>query len=211
MRFYSDYPARRTGQIVADLIAVAVIATSVTTAALLSGAVAALADVGRRMETAGTDFERDMSELGERLDGVPVIGDGIRGPVEAAGSAGGTLASTGQSQQDLVATLALATALVVALVPIAIVLWVWLRRRVAFARRAEASLRMARAEGGADVLALRALVRLTPEQFAALGGRPVDGWRSGDIRVVADLADLELRHAGVRPPPRAAAQLAHAD
>ena len=74
MKLYSDYPARRTAQIIADVIAFGFIALFVWIGTLVYAAIAVLAVFGRSIEDAGNGFEETMADAGETLGGVPFIG-----------------------------------------------------------------------------------------------------------------------------------------
>ncbi len=198
MKLYSDYPARRTAQISADVIALAFIALFLWIGTLVYVAIAVLAAFGRTIEDAGNGFEETMADAGEALGGVPFIGGGIRQPFDAASGAGTLLADAGQAQQDLVMTAALIIAVVVALIPILLVLWIWLRRRLRWARRATEARNLSRLEDGPDILALRALMNADYRDIRGIDREPDDAWRRGDKKVMRELAQLELRESGVR-------------
>lgn len=198
MKVYSDYPARRTTQIVADVIAVALIAAFAWAGVIVYGAIAVLAAFGKTIEDAGNGFEQTMADAGDTLGGVPLIGAGIRTPFDAASGAGSLLAQAGQAQQDLVMTAATTIGIVVAAIPILLVLWIWLRRRLGWSRRATEARNLSRLPDGPDLLALRALVNADFRELHDIDREPVDAWRRGDARVVKALAQLELREAGVR-------------
>ena len=146
----------------------------------------------------GNGFEETMADAGETLGGVPLIGGGIRQPFDAASGAGTLLAEAGQAQQDLVMTAARSSAIVVAAIPILLVLWIWLRRRGGWARRATEARNLSRLPDGPDLLALRALVNSDFRDLHDIHGEPVDAWRRGEKKIVRALAQLELREAGVR-------------
>lgn len=198
MKLYSDYPARRSAQIIADLVAVALIAVAVWVGTLVYTAIAVLAAFGQTIEDAGDGFEQTMADAGDSLGGVPLIGDGIRQPFDAASGAGTLLAQAGRAQQDLVMTAALIIAIVVAVIPILLVVAIWMRRRLSWARRATQARNLSRLPDGPDLLALRALVNSDFRELHDIDGEPVDAWRRGDRKVVRALAQLELREAGVR-------------
>jgi hypothetical protein len=198
MKLYSDYPARRTAQIVADLVALAFISAFIWIGTIVYAAIAVLAAFGKTIEDAGNGFEETMADAGETLGGVPFIGGGIRAPFDAASGAGTLLAQAGQAQQDLVMTTALIIAIVVALIPILIVVWIWLRRRLKWARRATEARNLSRLADGPDILALRALMHADYSQIREIDRQPVDAWRRGDVQVMRQLAQLELRESGVK-------------
>ncbi|CAN5581776.1 hypothetical protein BH09ACT4_BH09ACT4_05260 [soil metagenome] len=198
MKLYSDFPARRTAQIFADLAALAFIAGSVWAGTLVYTAISVLAAFGKTIEDAGDGFEQTMADAGDTLGGVPLIGGGIRQPFDAASGAGTLLAQAGQAQQDLVMTVALIVGIVVAAIPILLVLWIWLRRRLGWSRRATEARNLSRLPDGPDLLALRALVNADFRDLHDIAREPVDAWRRGEKTVVRALAQLELREAGVR-------------
>jgi len=199
MKLYSDFAGRRTAQILADVVAVGLIALVVWGAVLIHAAIAVLDQVGKNLKGAGDGFQKTMSDAGDTLGGVPLIGGGIRAPFDAASGAGGLLAQAGQAQQDLVDTAALVIAIASAVVPILVILFVWLRPRVRFARRATRAYRISQLADGMQLLALRALVDGDARELHTVAERPVEAWRHGEVGVVRALAALELREAGVRP------------
>lgn len=198
MKLYSDYPARRSGQIIADVIALVLIAIAVWCGTLVYSAIAVLAAFGKTIEDAGNGFEQTMADAGEALGGVPLIGPGIRQPFDAASGAGTQLAEAGQAQQDLVLAAATTVGVVTAAIPILLILLIWLRGRLRWARRATEARNLSRLPDGPDLLALRALVNADYAELHQVHREPVDAWRSGDAAVVRQLAQLELREAGVR-------------
>ncbi len=155
---------------------------------------------GERMESAGAQFRETMAGIGEDLGGVWLIGDGIRIPFDQASNAGSTLEEAGISQQELVHQLALWTGIGITLVPIFTILVFWAIPRVTFAVRAGNARRMLADPHAQDLLALRALARQRLPRLAAIHEDPVGSWRRGDADVVRQLAALELKSSGVRPP-----------
>jgi hypothetical protein len=96
-----------------------------------------------------------------------------------------------------VARAASVAGLVVAGVPSLVVLWVWLRGRIAFVRRASSVRSLLALPGGEDLLALRALTGRDAKAALAVSPDPVAAWRAGEPAVVRRLADVALREAGV--------------
>ncbi|HWM35005.1 MAG TPA: hypothetical protein VNR36_12300, partial [Pseudolysinimonas sp.] len=64
MKLYSDYPARRSAQILADLVALGIIAAAVWAGTIVYTAIAVLAAFGKTIEDAGTGFEETMADAG---------------------------------------------------------------------------------------------------------------------------------------------------
>ncbi|QEO10153.1 hypothetical protein [Protaetiibacter larvae] len=202
MRLYADFAARRTAQIVADAIAVLVLAAAVAVAVVVHGAIWALGAIGSQLESAGTGFADTMGDIGDRLGGIPLLGDGIRGPFDAASGAGGSLADAGRATQGIIETSATLVAIAIVAVPLVILVFAWLLPRLRFARRAAQVRELAALEDGEALLALRALDDATSKELAAISPHPLRDWRDGDSRAVHALAALEARTAGVRLPER---------
>jgi hypothetical protein len=198
MKLYSDFAGRRAAQIFADLIGIGLIALAIFGAVIIHAAIVVLDEVGKSLQAAGDGFQKTMSDAGNTLGGVPLIGGGIRAPFDAASGAGGLLSQAGRAQQNLVDTAALVIAIAAAVVPILVILFLWLRPRLRFARRATSAYRVSRLADGVQLLALRALVSGDAKELHAVAEHPVEAWRHGEVAVVRALAALELRESGVR-------------
>lgn len=198
VQLYSALPAQRSRQIVADLLAIVAIGLSVAAGIALGALIGTLAELGRSIESAGSGFQNTMSDAAATLGGIPLIGVGASSPFSSASSAGQTLADAGRQQQQLVGNTALLAGILVAALPIALVLVVWLRPRLRFVRRARLATRLSTTVAGTELLALRALVGQRPEALADVSSDPVAGWRRGDPATIQSLARLELRSSGVR-------------
>lgn len=204
MSLYADFGPRRARQIIADVVAVVVIVVSILLGVAVHNAIAVLGGVWGQLEDAGVGFEDNMTEIGDTLGGVPLIGGGIRGPFDAAAGAGSSLADAGRTGQAAVETLATIAGVGVTALPIAIVLLVWLWPRLRFVRRSAEIRALLRLADGEQLLALRALDDASAAQLARISPRALSGWRAGDAAVVRGLARLEAREAGVRLPGDAA-------
>lgn len=199
MKIYSDYPLRRAAQVAADVLALVVIALGIWLGATVTAAIAVLGEVGRQLNLAGLGFQGAMADAANVLGQAPFIGDAARAPFDSASETGAVIADAGSSTESFILTTAAIVGVIIALAIGAAVLWVWLRRRIAFIRRATEASRLATMGDGHDLLALRALVNGSRADLAATSAHPVDAWRSGEPALVRKLAALELRGAGVRP------------
>ncbi len=198
MKIYSDFAGRRTGQIAVDVIAVVLIGAWIWLGVALYALVMNLAAFGVQMEQAGAGFRETMTDVGENLGGVPLIGDGIRIPFDGASSAGQALQEAGQSQQDAVQSLALGLGFGIAALPTLTILLLWLIPRIRFAQKAATAKSLIAGGVGIDLLALRALSNQSLAVLGRVDGDPVSAWRRGDDAVIRQLAQLELRSSGVR-------------
>lgn len=197
---HSDFGRRRTWQIMADIISVVIIAGSVWVGITVYRLINELATYGRQMEDAGAKFRHTMTDLGDDLGGIPLIGPGIRTPFDGASAAGGALEQAGQSQQEVMHQLALALGIGIAVLPILLIVVVWLLTRYRFARRAGRARALVDAQAGIDLLALRALTTQKLTTIAKIDENAVAAWRRGDDAVMRQLAALELKSSGIRLP-----------
>lgn len=205
MKLYSDFAPQRTRQIIADTLALAAIILWIWFGIAVYSAVAALASFGVDMQRAGSGFQESMTDIGDQLAGIPLIGGTVRAPFDGASSAGTALEQAGESQQVLVQQLALTLGLGIALIPTMLVLAIWLLPRIRFIRRARRARVVLRSGAGVDLLALRALANQKLTSLAAVHADASGAWRRGDPAVLAQLAALELKSSGIRMRPADAA------
>ncbi|GHD75092.1 hypothetical protein OHU17_37095 (plasmid) [Streptomyces goshikiensis] len=201
MLLYAQTPARRTRQILADLIAVVLIAVAVRFALAVHGAIMMLAEPGRKVESSGEGLASALDDAGATASKVPLVGDLLEKPFQSAADAGTGIADAGQSLQDAVSQLATLVTLALIVVPVVFVLLLWLPLRLRWIRRSATVRRLLDAPGGADLLALRALTGPPGElsTIPAPQGGLADAWRRGDRQVIAALSEITLRRAGLRP------------
>lgn len=198
MKLYSDFPARRTRQILGDLFAAVLIAVWVSIGVFVYNLIMGLASFGVQMEDAGSQFRETMTEVSATLGDVPLIGSGIRAPFDGASDAGAALETAGVEQQQLVQSIATWLGIGVAVVPILTILVLWLVPRIRFALKAGATAAQVKAGASLDLLALRALSSQKLSTVLQVDADPLAAWRRGDPAVVRALAQLELEASGVR-------------
>ena len=199
MKLYADTPGRRTRQLTGDLLAVAWVALWVWLALELRERLLRLRGPGEALERAGGSFSGALGEAGDRIGGLPVVGDDVSGALRRAGGAGDTVAEAGRSQQEAVEQLALWLPLLVLLLAAGVVLVRWLPGRLGWAREAGAATRALAGPDAAEVFAVRALARRSTAELAGLPPTTVTRWKAGDPDATAALAELELRALGLRP------------
>ena len=200
MKLYADLPGRRTAQILADLGMLGWVCLWAWVGRLVYDTTMALAEPGRRLESAGSGFRDQMAQAGDAVRNVPLVGDTIAGPFRQAGGAGTTIERAGSDLVDAVTSLATILGWVTALVPILIVGLVWGWTRAKFVRRATAAQRFIDSASDLDLFALRAMARQPMRRLAAVSNDPSGAWRRGDEATIRTLALLELRDSGLRPP-----------
>lgn len=198
MNLYSDFPARRLRQILADVVALGLIAGAICLGVYVHSLVMELAAFGVQVETAGEGFADTMGDVGDRVAGVPLLGSAVQGLFDDASGAGGGLADAGRSGQLAVSNLALGLGLALGALPAAAIAVLWVVPRVRFARRAGAARRLSDQPGSLDLLALRALTTHNVESLNAAAPGAAAGWRNGDAATIRALAALELQSSGIQ-------------
>jgi hypothetical protein len=195
---YATTPGRLFAQLLSDLVVVVWTTVWVLVGMAVHSAIATIAEVGRQVQTGATGVSGNLSSAGDSVDNVPLIGDGLSGPLRAASDAAREIAGAGQSLDSTATWLAWVLALAVAAPPILAVAMPWLFLRVRFFRRKWTAVTLARTPAGEQLLALRALANRPLRKLMDVSMDPVSAWRRDDAIAVRGLADLELRAAGVR-------------
>jgi hypothetical protein len=200
MKLYADSPARRSRQLLGDLLLVGWVYLWVQVSLVVRDATLALARPGREMSAAGSGLADQLRSAGQTVGDVPFVGDEVRAPFEGAGGAAERMAAAGQAQVAAVETLAFWLALAVAAIPVLSGLVVDVPLRWRFVRAATAGRRFVDSTDDLDVFALRAMVRQPLHRLARVSHDPAGAWRRGDRAVVRELAALELRDSGLSVP-----------
>jgi hypothetical protein len=200
MKLYADLPARRTRQIVGDLVVLAWVVLWIWLSHVVHDATMELAVPGRKIDAAGTAMAERLRDAGSTVGDIPLVGDDASRPFDGAGGSADQLAEAGRSQVAAVETLAFWLALAVALIPILIALAVYLPPRVRFVRQAGAGQRFLDSVADLDLFALRAMTNQPLHVLARVSPDPAGAWRARDQTVIRTLAALELRDVGLAMP-----------
>ena len=197
MKLYADAPARRTRQILADVLMLAWAAGCLLVSLLVHRSVLRLAEPGRQMEAAGGQLADGMRRAGEQLGQVPLVGEGVRSPFDQLASSAQPLQQAGADMVAGVERLAVVCGVLAGVLPFLVVGIVWFLGRWRFIRTAAASAAFLDDDADLSLLALRALTRQPLDRLARLSPDPVGAWRSGDPRLIEALASLELAEHGL--------------
>lgn len=199
---YADRLPTAFRQLLTDVIVVIWVYAWIRTGLWVHSLVLKLGVPGQKLESAGDGIAGNLADAGSKIGRVPLVGDQLTKPFTGAADAARSLADAGRQQQEIVGNLALVMALVVVALPLALVLFVWLPRRVGWMRRAGVAAAIRDEPAGRDLLALRALASRPLDELARLGPDIAQSWRAGDAYAVDALAALELRDLGLRPAGR---------
>ncbi len=204
-KLYADTPLRRFWQVTRDLLLVLWVAAWVWVGDTVHDGTMALAAPGRQVDRSATAMADGLTEAGETLGDIPLVGGGVATPFEKAASASSSLAGAGRDSVEAVERLALVLGVTMALIPILVVLAFYLPGRIRFVREATAGARFVDATEDLDLFALRALAHQPMYVLARIDDDPAGAWRRREPGVVRALAELELRDSGLRLPPASAA------
>ena len=201
MKLYADLPSRRLSQLLGDLLVLILVYLSVLLGRAAHDAVSALAQPGVEAEGQARRLDGTLRDAARNVREAPLVGDELGRPFRALASTSRDLANTAQDYQDTVANVAALTGLVVALVPIAVLILLWLPRRLRWVVEASAAVRLLReAPGATELLAVRAIARQSLPALVRLGPELVNGWKAGDPYATEALAQLEAAELGLRLP-----------
>jgi hypothetical protein len=197
---YATTPRRLLIQLLSDLLVVMWSVIWVLVGVAVRAAIATIAEVGRQVESGANGISHNLESAGNSAGNVPLIGDSLSKPLDAASEAALDLAGAGHSLDTTASWLAWVLALAVAAPPILAIAGPWLFLRVRFLRRKLMVISLAATPAGEQLLALRALANRPLRKLASVSLDPVGAWRHGDVIAIRGLAALELRSAGIRSP-----------
>ncbi len=198
MKLYADTSARFAGQLLADLLFVCWVIAWIWIGNVVHDGTMELAGPGQQTADSATSLAGSLTEAGDTLSGVPVVGDSVSSPFDEASAASEQLAEAGRAEIRAVERLAFWLGLSIAGIPILVVGSRYLPGRVRFVREATAGQRFIDAEADLELFALRAITHQPMHVLARVTDDPVGALRDGDRAVIARLADLQLRAHGLQ-------------
>jgi hypothetical protein len=203
LKFYSEVGTARVREMLADLTTWAWVALWTVVGLRIHEAISAFAEAGRVLRGGGENLQAAGESLGNALNGVPLIGEGIdslaTGAFEAAGQ---PFIQTGQELEALL----LFVARLLALLVVAVMLVPWLARylpwrasRLQTVRAAHRAIRRAPVDVSSATmqraLATRAINRLSYPELLEYTSDPFGDFAAGQY---ARLAKAELASVGLR-------------
>jgi hypothetical protein len=198
VRLYADQPRVGLRQFATDLLVVGWLAFWVRASVWVYDTVSMLAVPGQKIEGAGVGIAGGLNDAGAKVNSVPAVGGSLSQPLDQAANAANALADAGRAQQSAVHHLAIGLVVLVLIVPVGVVFFGWLPRRVRWIRRASLASSLRGRTAGQDLLALRALTRQPLRRLLTVSADPATAWRDHDPQAVNELAALELRTLGLR-------------
>lgn len=200
MRFYAERPARAARQLLADLLVLAWVGLMLIAARTARDFVERLEQPGRNLAAAGESVRSTFEGAARTAAGIPLVGPDMARSLNVGTGAGASLTAAGQQQVDAIATMSLGVGIAFAAFGVVPVVLVWLVIRVRYARTAGSA--VAARACDVDLLALRALAHQPTRRLLTVAAEPASAWRRDDRAVVHELAGMELRALGLRPPSR---------
>ena len=201
MTWYSDIPGRRARQLAGDVWLVMWSLLWIWAGMRLYDLVMNLATPGLAIADGATDLAGNISEAGDSISEVPLVGETLSSPFDGMSGAALAIADAGQATADAVNLLARFLSISLTFLAITSFAVVWIPIRIAFIRRATAARRFVDANEDLDLFALRAMARQPLHVLARISDDPAGAWRRGDRAIIDALADLELKEEGIRARP----------
>jgi hypothetical protein len=200
MSIYAKRPGRMIGQLLGDGFVLLWTIGWAIVGIFVHGVIEVLATPARETARTAVRLADNFREAASEAAKVPVAGEQLRRPFDAASVTLGTLIDSANEQVASIERLALIVGWLVFLIPATIVIAFWLPRRIRFYRQARASQVFLDALADLDLFALRAMAVQPLYVLADISDDPVKAWRSGDREVINKLAELELKRDGLRLP-----------
>lgn len=194
---YSTRPGRLAAQLFSDFAIVMWTALWLLVGLAVYDAIATIADAGRQVESGAHGIAGNLASAGLGAQHIPVVGDTVSKPLNAASQAALDIAGAGADLDSAASLLAVLLAMAVVALPILLAVIPWFFLRLRFFRRKLMVTALAATPAGEQLLALRALTNRSPRKLIAVSPDPVGGWRSADPVTIRALATLELRSAGI--------------
>jgi hypothetical protein len=200
MGIYAKRPAKMIGQLVGDGFVVAWTIGWAIVALFVHRMIEVLATPARETAKTAMRLAENFREAAAEAAKVPVAGEQMRRPLDAAAGTLGNLIDSANDQVVSIERLALIVGWLVFLIPVATVVAFWLPRRIRFYRQAHASQVFLDSLADLDLFALRAMAAQPLYVLAEISDDPVQAWRSGDREVINKLAEVELKRNGLQLP-----------
>jgi hypothetical protein len=200
MSIYAKRPGRMIGQLLGDGFVLLWTIGWAIVGIFVHRVIEVLATPARETARTAVRLAENFREAASEAAKVPVAGEQLRRPFDAASVTLGTLIDSANEQVASIERLALIVGWLVFLIPVTIVIAFWLPRRIRFYRQARASQVFLDALADLDLFALRAMAVQPLYVLADISDDPVKAWRSGDREVINKLAKLELKRDGLRLP-----------
>ena len=200
MGIYAKRPAKMIGQLFGDGFVLLWTAGWAIVGIFVHQVIEVLAVPARETARTAMRLAENFREAAAEAAKVPVAGEQLRRPLDAASVTLGNLITSANQQVDSIERLALIVGWLVFLIPVTIVVAFWLPRRIRFYRQARASQVFLDTLADLDLFALRAMAAQPLYVLAEISDDPVTAWRSGDREVINKLAEVELRRNGLQLP-----------
>lgn len=204
MKLYAEVPYYRTRQILFDAAVAVWCIGWIRIGMWINTLVNRLQGPGRAIEDAGSDLADNLNSVSERVGGVPLVGDTLRAPFEAAAGAGTALQQAGQTHQDVIHTLALWLGVLFAIIPIGYVLLRFLPARLRWIREASAADQLRIDADDLQLFAIRAVATRPLYELRRACSDPAGCLARGEFEPLAalELGALGLETAGGKVGPK---------
>lgn len=189
MNLYAATAGRRARQIVTDLLFLLWVLAWIVIGSSVHDGTMALADPGHRIDRSATSLAGSMTEAGEVLGDLPLVGEGASAPFDKASDAAESLAEAGRAEVAAIERLAFWLGLTIGAIPVLVVAAFYLPQRIRFVREATAGQSFVDGEADEELFAWRAManqplpalagsLRTPSAPSAGASATPSDGSRS---------------------------------
>lgn len=201
MGIYAQRPARLAGQLLGDALVLVWAVAWAVVGVVVDRTVSLLAAPARQTAETARKLSTNFSDAGTQAGQVPGLGEQLRRPFDAASGSLGDLIASADRTAETISTIAALLGWLAFLIPVSVLVAFWLPRRIRFHRLASAAQGFLDERADLDLFALRAMATQPLHVLGRISPDPVGAWRAGDRAVIDQLAEVELRRAGLQMPP----------
>lgn len=197
MKLYAERPIRLLPQILFDAAIVTWLAFWWNVANRVNNTADASTVGANKLETSAASLSGNLTEAGQRLRKVPLVGDTLQSPFDKSAAAANQISAAGRDMSVGIDDLGDLLGYLTAAAPYLFALLLWGMIRIPWLRKASQAAKLRRTTAGMDVLALRALQHRSAAELFAVSSGPATSWRTGDEETSRALGELHLRKLGL--------------
>lgn len=200
MKLYAERPVRLVPQLIFDAVIAAWLIFWWNIANRVNDTTDASTVGANKLETSASSLAGNLTEAGQRLRKVPLVGDTLQSPFDKSASAAKQISAAGRDMSTGIDDLGDLLGFLTAAAPYLFALLLWGVVRGPYLHKASQAAKLRKTTAGMDVLALRALQHRSAAELFAVSAGPAASWRTGDEETTRALAELHLRKLGLREP-----------
>ncbi len=152
----------------------------------------------RSLSESSGDLAEDFTHSAQEIGQLPLLGQRLAGLLSNTHHSLIAMSEAADRYVVAIERTSWIAAILVAVIPVALVIAIWLPRRYRFIKESRALVRFVDEQPDLDLIALRGLAHLPMSTLAQISSDPVGRWRARDHLVIEALASAQLKQEGIR-------------